>query len=165
MTASRGDFRNYNRMERNVNAQIEQQVSALKASFQAELAASEQRNKAMDAQLAAMDTQLADMIVKLQAATTALEKRPQATDLGIIAITVGQLLSLTTAGTQRMVLPFAGVRPTDVLWARPDEYLPVGYGLPQVMCRTAGQLEVRIVTPTLALGTTKTINLAITALR
>jgi hypothetical protein len=158
MTASRGDFRNYNRMERNFSAQIEQQVSALKATLQAELAASEQRAKIIDAQLAAT-------IAKLEAATAALEKRPQATDLGVLAIVVGSTLSVTRAGTSRMVVPFAGVRPTDILWARPDEYLPLDYGLPQVMCRNAGQMEVRIAVPAIALGTTKTINLAITALR
>lgn len=158
MTATRDDFRRYSRMDRNISVQIEQQVAGLKATLQAEIAANAQRAKDMDAQLAAMITQL-------QAATAALEKRQQAVDLGSLPITVGSTLSLTTAGTQRMVLPFAGVRATDVLWARPDEYLPAGYGLPQVMCRNAGQLEVRITTPALALGTTKTINLAITALR
>lgn len=151
MTATRGDFRNYTRQDRNISAQIEQQVAAMKATLQAEIAANAQRAKDMDAQLAAM--------------IAALAARSQAMDLGALQITVGSTLAVTTAGTQRMVLPFAGVRPTDVLWARPDEYLPVGYGLPQAMCRTAGQIEVRVVTPQLALGTTKTINLAITALR
>ena len=143
-TARRGDFRNYRLLEERLTTNLDQKFEALKTD--------------MTVRMAAMEGQML-------AAIAALEARKQAVDLGNVTITVGALLSVTTAGAQRMVVPFAGVRPTDVLWARPDEYLPAGYGLPQVMCRNAGQLEVRIVTPTLALGTTRNITMNITALR
>lgn len=81
------------------------------------------------------------------------------------AITLGSPVSITAAATKRWVLPLAGVKPGDLLWAQPDEYLPDGYGLPQAICRNAGQIEIRIAVPTLAIGATKTITLAITALR
>lgn len=111
-------------------------------------------------------TRLQDVVQQQQALIEELSKRRQAIDLGLAPpITIGSTLAITTASTKRWVLPLAGVRPSDVLFARPDEYLPEGYGLPQVVCRNAGQIEVRIATPTLTLGTTKTISLAITALR
>ena len=140
MSTRIGDFRDYNRPETRLMAQFDAKLDAMR--------------KDLDASLAAQAALLADVAA-----------RPSLVDLGTVSITVGSTLAVTTAGAQRMVMPFAGVRPTDRLWALPDEYLPVGYGLPQVMCRNAGQLEVRIVTPTLALGTTRNITMNITALR
>lgn len=140
MSTRIGDFRDYTRPETRLMAQFDAKLDAMR--------------KDLDASLAAQAALLAD-----------LAARPSLVDLGTVLITVGSTVAVTTAGAQRMVVPFAGVRPTDRLWALPDEYLPVGYGLPQVMCRNAGQLEIRIVVPTLALGTTKTIALAISAMR
>ncbi len=140
MSTRIGDFRLYTRLEMQVLGAVDAKLASMR--------------KDLDASLAAQAALLAE-----------LAARPSLIDLGTVSITVGSTLAVTTAGAQRMVVPFAGVRPTDRLWALPDEYLPVGYGLPQVMCRNAGQLEIRIVVPTLALGTTKTIALAISAMR
>ena len=143
--------------------------TAQRSDFRARLGVEGRHLSALDARFAALETSMAERLKAIEAqmavALTALEARKQAIDLGSVTITVGSTLALTTAGTQRMVVPFAGVRPTDVLWARTDEYLPAGYGLPQTMCRNAGQLEVRIATPALALGTTRSITMNITALR
>lgn len=127
----------------------------------------------VNAAVAAMTQQQAKTIADLQAVVAQqqamladLASRKYAVELGNAPpITVGSLVSISTAATKRWVLPLAGVRPSDILRAQPDEYLPDGYGLPQAICRNAGQVEIRIAVPTLGIGTTKTITLAITALR
>lgn len=113
----------------------------------------------------AVRSDLTNALAALKAAQDALATRRQAVELGDASVTVGSTLSITTAGAKRFVIPFAGVRVTDALSARPLIYLPDGYGLPQVTCRNAGQLEVRIAVPTIALGTQVQVSMAITALR
>lgn len=135
-----GDFRRY----RDLQAQIETDIMSRFAQ-----------------QAALLD----EAMTKVNQAIAALESRKEAVSLGEASITVGSTLAITTAGAKRFVVPFAGVRPTDLLFARPLIYLPDGYGLPQVTCRNAGQLEVRITVPTIALGTTTTVGMAITAIR
>lgn len=117
-------------------------------------------------QQTALITDLQAIVAQQQAMIAELSARKYAVELGNAPhISVGSLVAISTAATKRWVLPLAGVKPNDILRAQPDEYLPDGYGLPQAICRNAGQIEIRIAVPTLALGTTKTITLAITALR
>lgn len=159
MTASTSDERRLIRQQLVLDTAINAKLAAFKTETLETFAA-------IDRQQTALITSLQAVVTEQAALLAELAKRKQAVPLGNAPpITVGSLVSISTAATKRWVLPLAGVRPTDLLFAQPDEYLPEAYGLPQAICRNAGQIEIRIDTPTLALGVTKTITLAITALR
>lgn len=96
-----------------------------------------------------------------------LAKTLKPTSLGETSIVIPAVtLSISLAQTRRDVVPFAGVKPGDFLQPILSEYLPDGYGLPQLICRNAGQLERRIAVPQLAIGTpARAITFGVLALR
>jgi len=111
--------------------------------------------------------QMASVVAQQQLIIDDLAKTMKPTLLGESSITVaGSLVSITAAGTRRQVNPFAGVKPGDFLQPIMSEYLPDGWSLPQLICRNAGQLEVRIGVPQLAVAAaSKTVTFGVMALR
>lgn len=145
------DERRALRLQAAIDSALSQQFAAYKA--------------ATDQAMAAQHAEMQSVIQSLAEAQQQLAARKQVVEVGSTTITIGSTLAVTTAGAKRFVNPMAGVKPTDILVCQLSEYLPDGYGLPQLMCRNAGQLEIRVTVPTIALGTTKTISLAISAIR
>jgi hypothetical protein len=116
----------------------------------------------------AQQLQRLDQLVSMQQAIIDdLAKTAKPTLLGETSVTVpGALVSLSLATTRRWVNPFAGIKPGDFLQPVMSEYLPEGWGLPQLVCRNAGQLEIRVGVPQLAVGTpARAITFGVLALR
>lgn len=140
------DFRRKQRTQSAVDAALRQSFDTFRASMIEQMAA-------MNAELAAVVAAQGQLLAKQQLIIDDLAKTLKPTLLGDTSVTVsGSLVAITLAGTRRWVNAFAGVKPGDYLQPVMSEYLPDGWGLPQLTCRNAGQIEIRIAVPQLAIG-------------
>lgn len=154
------DFRGRQRLQAQIDASLRDQFAAFQSNITQQMAM-------MNAELAALVAAQGQLIAKQQMIIDDLGKTLKPTSLGDTSVTVpGALVSLSLATTRRWVNPLAGVRPGDYLQPIMSEYLPEGWSLPQLVCRNAGQIEVRIAVPQLGVGTpARSIAFGVLALR
>lgn len=154
------DFRRQQRTQALIDAALRQSFATFKDEMTRQMAA-------MNADLTALVAAQGLLLAKQQLIIDDLAKTMKPTAIGDTSVTVpAALVSLSLATTRRWVNPLAGVKPGDFLQPIMSEYLPEGWSLPQLVCRNAGQLEIRLGVPQLALGTpARTVAFGVLALR
>lgn len=155
------DFRRQQRAQALIDKALREQFGAFQQAVT-------QQMMAMTADLAALVKTQGQLISKQQLIIDDLAKTMKPTLLGDTSITIpAVVLGVTLQATQRAVKPLAGIRPGDFLQPIMSEYLPDGWSLPQLVCRNAGQVEIRIAIPSgLAVGTpARTVTFGVMALR